>query len=296
MRCGLIGYGYWGQKIARVLNQLGVLRAICDKNCFNLLDGYEKVSCLYGYENLLAESDAVVIATPPETHYEIAKVALEAGKHVFVEKPLATDYKQAKELEELAKEKGLRLRVGHIYLHCPGLLAIPKFIGEAELWVKLLNIAGAPSETTREIIWAGLPHAVSIALHFFGDKPDDIRIMKKDEHRVRLDLAWDDHSRAYLDVGDYTGRRMRDVELRVGNTRWNFNADKPYIQRMTVSEGEIRLWCSPDLQKTIASVSESSDPDPLTLELKAFLEKDGVDTMGSKVVKLIERIVCESKS
>ena len=291
-RCGLIGCGYWGQKIARVLHELGVLEAVCDMNegkAIEIIDLYGKGKRGRYYlraRDIFQEVDAVVIATPPETHFSIALAALIAGKHVFVEKPITTSYETAKELEALAKEKGLRLMVGHIYLHCPGLLAIPKPIGEAELWVKLLNIAGAPSETTRDILWAGLPHVVSIALHFFGDYPDDMRIMKLEKHRVRLDLGWDDHSRAYLDVGDYTERRMRDVELRVGNTRYEFNADDPCVfWELGGGLSKRYLHGLP----TYTPTPEGS-PDPLTLELKAFLEKDGVDTMGSKIVKLIEEI------
>lgn len=283
MRVGLIGYGYWGQKIARVLKEIGVLTVIADRDSNRSnkalmeqdVPSYSSLEAILVYKDPV---DAVAIATPSETHYEIAKAALEAGKHVFVEKPLTTNYEEACKLEKLALEKGLTLKVGHIYLHNPGLMAIPRPIGEAELWVKLLNIAGPPSDSTRDILWAGLPHAVSIALHFFGDYPDDITIMKKDEHRIRVHLAWDDHSRAYLDVGDYTERRMRDVELRVGNTRYYFNADNPHWS-----------WQCSGANPSL-SAGKPSDFDPLTLELKDFIENKGVDTMGSKVVKLIEEV------
>lgn len=290
MRVGLIGYGYWGQKIARVLKELGVLTVIVDRdsNRSNKAMMEQDVSSYSSLEAILvykAPVDAVAIATPPETHYEIAKTVLEAGKHVFVEKPITTNYEEAFELEKLALEKGLTLKVGHIYLHNPGLMAIPKPIGEAELWVKLLNVAGPPSDSTRDILWAGLPHAVSIALHFFPTFPGEIKVERVENdfmgERIAVTFKYWDGSRVYLEVGDYTGVRMRDVELRIGNTRYCFNADEPYYFGWNDIFSQ-RPWGE--------EVFAGGYVDPLTLELKDFLENKGVDTIGSKVVKLIEEI------
>jgi len=279
-KVGLAGYGYWGRKLAGVLRRLGVLWAIADSNESRILEAQEQIVELGNYATdingmVALGCDSIVIATPPETHYSLAAEALARNLHVFVEKPLATVFGQAKQLENLAKEKNLSLKVGHIYLHNPGLMAIPRPIGRAELYVKLLNEGGPPSESTRELVWAALPHAVSIALHFFPDQPYHVVVFERESTRLKVRLDYFDGSTAYLDVGDHTGVRMRGVELRVGNLQYQFSADRPHRH--------VELF-------TQETWTAQSDKDPLTLEIEDFLKGEGVDTMGSKVVELIKKV------
>lgn len=282
---GLIGYGYWGKKLTRVLKDLGVLLAIADSQPSKLQEaldsGIMKAKHLLGcYEDLAEEElDAAVIATPPETHYQVAKWVLENGLHAFIEKPLTTRYEEAKELEELAMRKNLTLQVGHIYLHSAALKAIPIPVGPARLHVRLLNKEGPPSSSTRDILWAGLPHALSVALHFFNTMPWKVEAWSR-EGTVYVHLDWFGRDRgAWLEVGDYTGERARQVELRMGDELYHFTADRPGFLHK-VQEG-IEVYGTEPL------VAE----EPLVTEMKHFLESPGVDSMGSKVVRIIERVV-----
>ena len=115
------GSGYWGKNLFRNFHALGALAGICDSDpriLQNLQEMYEGVVTLQCFDDLLDGSgpaaDAIAIATPAESHYELTKKALLAGKHVFVEKPLALTVHEGKELVELAEEKQLILMVGHI--------------------------------------------------------------------------------------------------------------------------------------------------------------------------------------
>ena len=302
VKVGLIGYGYWGQKLARVLHKLGVLAAICD------IDSQRLTTAHLDYPNVRDFSDPepffndaqyettprsyrerVVIATPPETHYELAKKALEHGLGVFVEKPLATTYQQAKELEDLATEKKLPLMVGHIYLHSPGIQAIPVPVGAAELYVRLLNPGPGPSPSSNDLRWAALPHAVALVIHFLHipdrssiwilEKQGVARLMEgPDQTGIRVVSTYWNGSKALIEVANETDRRVRSVELRVGNTRYCFDGDKP--QLLIIRSGiETRdhWW-------------EGNDQEPLVREMEAFLKTQEVDTMGSRVVKLIEEL------
>ena len=289
-RVGLIGFGYWGKNIARVLSEFGVLHAIADIHTGRLLaagEVYPKeksgVYCVQstGEDGARVLKDAgcdhICIATPPETHYSIAMASLNEGLHTFVEKPLSTDGQGAMVLESLALSKSLHLAVGHIYLHNPGLLYIPKPTGEAQLFVKLFNVAGPPSESTRDLFWAGMPHAASIALHFFPVLSDMIETRRAD-YSISTYLSYFDGSSATLEVADYIGVRKRSVELRVGNTRYVFDADDPATYY--TCSGTERRWASSEARV-----------EPLKEEVKAFLNKVKVTPTGSQVVKLVEMMI-----
>ena len=284
-KVALIGYGYWGSKLARILDQLGVLQAILDIDPDRLIvAGVQYPQAFRGVslDEVRGSFDAVAIATPPETHYALACQALAGNLHTFVEKPLATTYKEAKAIEDMATEKGLTLRTGHTYLHCPGILNLPHPLGRATLFVRLLNPGGGPNQTQRSLKWAALPHAVSLALHIFQDMPDQIEVVFGSESRIRLILSWWRGLMAYLDVGDNTGIRERCVELHWGNTR--------YIVDIASAPFTCEIF-SGTKYRSFTSWDKPHVNEPLKLECEAFLIGDkSVDTLGSRVVKLIESI------
>ena len=283
-RIGLVGYGYWGSKLARCFNELGALKAIyeLDPNRCDIAQrdypGIPIVSMLDVDFSFPGDLDTIAVATPPETHYVIARDALEAGKDVFIEKPMTTKVVQAIHLTDLATQKGLNLMVGHIYLHNGGIQRMPIPVGKAELYVQLLNEKGGPSPSTRDVLWAALPHACSLALYFFPDEPESIWA-NGNEDRVRVRLNYWNGSSAYLDVGDNTGRRLRRVELRTGNTRYLFNTNRP----------NLCMAFAGILGKEM--IEDTPHVEPLMVECIEFLNYKGVDLMGPKVVKLIEDIV-----
>jgi predicted dehydrogenase len=123
VRVGVIGYGYWGPNIVRNLSGLDNchLVAVCDKNPAALkraARAYPGVTVTTEFSDVLRspDIDAIAVVTPVWTHFELAKAALENGKHVFVEKPFTSTSQQAEELIELAERKNLRIMVDHTFL------------------------------------------------------------------------------------------------------------------------------------------------------------------------------------
>ena len=118
-RVALVGLGYWGKNIARNLYALNVLNAICDNSAVNLKKYKNLYPDINYYSNIdsLLESDieAIVIATPAITHGDLVKKALDANKHVFVEKPLCLDVNEGSNLVDLAKKKKLNVRQDQWY-------------------------------------------------------------------------------------------------------------------------------------------------------------------------------------
>src|SRR5437660_338012 len=122
----VVGYGYWGPNLVRNFSEAEECRAVacCDLDRERLARAKLKhpgLETTHDYQAILANHDihAVAIATPAHTHYELAKRALEAGKHVLVEKPLAMRVDHAEELCELARQKGLVLQVDHVFVYHP---------------------------------------------------------------------------------------------------------------------------------------------------------------------------------
>ena len=134
------GSGYWGKNLVRNFHALGALAGICDKDprvLQNLQEMYDGVVTFQRFDDLLDGSgpsvEAIAIATPAESHYELTKKALLAGKHVFVEKPLALTVDEGNELVELAEEKRLTLMVGHILQYHQAVIKLKELIESGEL-------------------------------------------------------------------------------------------------------------------------------------------------------------------
>ncbi|HEY5479607.1 MAG TPA: Gfo/Idh/MocA family oxidoreductase, partial [Gaiellaceae bacterium] len=137
-KVGVAGLGYWGPNLARNFDLLADLSWVCDSSP-ELLEKqakrYPGARAPARFEDLLEdpELDAVVIATPVPTHAPLAMQALEAGKNVFVEKPMAMNAADAEEMTALAEAKGLVLMPGHLLLYHPGVLMLKKIVDSGDL-------------------------------------------------------------------------------------------------------------------------------------------------------------------
>ena len=129
----LLGCGYWGKNLARNLHELGALRLVCDPAESGRLTAEEiapRVETSSEFNDALRFGDieAVVIATPAETHFELAAAALTVGKDVFVEKPLALQASEGEKLKDLAQELGRVLMVGHLLEYHPAVVRLHELI------------------------------------------------------------------------------------------------------------------------------------------------------------------------
>src|SRR5207248_739814 len=137
-RVALVGLGYWGPNLARNFDELAELRWLCDASPDALErygQRYPQARLTTELEELLADPglDAVVVATPAITHHELSKRALEAGKHVLVEKPPGMNATDAEELCTIAEERSLVLMPGHLLLYHPAVRALKELVDAGEL-------------------------------------------------------------------------------------------------------------------------------------------------------------------
>ncbi len=183
IKIGIVGLGYWGKNILRNLYELGVVHTACDSNpeiLRNRKEEFKDAHYTLDYSEMLEDPGitAVAISTPALTHYELTKAALEAGKDVFVEKPLALNLQHGKELTDLARNKKKILMVGHILQYHPAVIKLKELINRGKLgklqfiYSNRLNIGKLRTE--ENILWSFAPHDISVILMLIGDEPIEV--------------------------------------------------------------------------------------------------------------------------
>ena len=180
IRVGHAGLGYWGPNLARNFGALADLRWLCDLSP-ELLDkaanAHPQARTTSDFQQLLddPEVDAVVIATPVVTHYQLAKQALSAGKHVFVEKPQAQSSAEAEELVALAEERDLVLMPGYLLLYHPAVSKLKALIDAGELGDVLYLYGNRQNlgqfRSDENALWSIGSQDFSMILHLLGEEP-----------------------------------------------------------------------------------------------------------------------------
>ena len=181
-KIGIIGVGYWGPNLVRNFDSIPncEIVSICDldeASLDNITSRYPYVSRYNDVDEMIAREDldGVVIATPTATHHGLAKKALEAGLHVFVEKPLTVETWQSQELIDIASARGLVVFVGHIFLHSAPVMKLRELIASGELGeisyisCKRLNLGPVRSDVSA--LYDLATHDISIVLHLLGQQP-----------------------------------------------------------------------------------------------------------------------------
>lgn len=182
---GVVGLGYWGPNLARNLNQLPGCRlgALCDLDP----DRLDKMAQLYpdatrylSFNQMLKDAnlDAVVVATPVRQHYPLGKAALLAGKHVLIEKPMASSAAECQELIELADQRGLTLMVGHIFVYSAAVQMIQRIIASGELgeirYINSQRLNLGLFQNDINVVWDLAPHDLSMILYLLGRSPSAV--------------------------------------------------------------------------------------------------------------------------
>jgi len=185
LNIAIIGIGEWGRNLVRNFYEIKntKLRICCDLNedILRKIKGkYPLVKTTTDYNEALNddEIDAIVIATSASTHFGLAKKSLEADKHIFVEKPLTLNYRQAQELTYLAKEKEKKLMVGHLLEYHPAVIEMKRRLSQNEigqiyyLYSERLNLGKV--RTTENALWCLAPHDISVMLYLLNTEPVEV--------------------------------------------------------------------------------------------------------------------------
>jgi predicted dehydrogenase len=185
IRIGVIGYGYWGPQIVRNFHTASgcQVAVVCDQNP----EALRRVQRLYPNIRLTSDAaevlsatdvDAVAVVTPVWTHFELAKTALQNGKHVFVEKPFTSTAAQAQELIELAESKKLQIMVDHTFLFTGAVKKIRQLVDDGTLgklyYYDSTRVNLGLFQHDVNVIWDLAPHDLSIMDHVTSEKPETV--------------------------------------------------------------------------------------------------------------------------
>lgn len=199
-RIAVIGSGYWGRNLVRNFDQLGALHTVCDGNPRveeEIRGKYPEAVFRGEYSAVLADGkvDAVVLATPAVTHFEMARQAMEAGKDVYVEKPLALTVEEGAELAAMAERRGRILMVGHILQYHPAVRKLKELIAAGGLgridYIYSNRLNMGKIRTEENILWSFAPHDISVVLSLLDEDPVSVT----------------------CDGGEYLNRGVADVTL-----------------------------------------------------------------------------------
>lgn len=182
-RVCVVGGGYWGKNLIRNFHELGALRAICDSNELlreNYEEKYAGIKFTTSFEEIIRDDkiEAVALASPAITHYRLGLEAIKAGKHLFVEKPLALAVADGEEMISAARLKGVVLMVGHILQYHNAVLKLKELIDQGELgkvqYICSNRLSIGKIRAEENILWSFAPHDISVILMLMNEEPDEV--------------------------------------------------------------------------------------------------------------------------
>jgi predicted dehydrogenase len=314
-RIGVAGLGYWGPNLARNFDELADLRWICDLSpelVAKYSERYPQARATTDFADLLGDSDldAVVIATPVPTHHELAKAALEAGKHVLVEKPPAMHAAEMDELVRIAADGGLVLMPGHLLLYHPGVVKLKELIDAGELGEVLCVYGNRQNlgivRTNENALWSLGVHDLSVILYLLDEEPVEAIAHGRDfltpavEDVVFCYLRFPSGKIAHMHLSWLDPHKMRRITV-VGKEKMVVFDDMELERKVTVYEKypwqRAETYGEWQTRSGDIYIPKIANDEPLRLECQQFLalvagdgDRAKVARDGAMVVRTLERL------
>lgn len=268
-----MGYGYWGPNILRTLHNCKDVKIVlaCDVNPANLArmsKDFPHVPTTQHPGKIFSSPDinAIFLATPAETHFDLAKRAMENGKHVFVEKPLTCNSRDARDLTEIAVQKNKKLMVGHVFTFHPAIQYLKhaidtRVLGKIHFGYVQRTSLGPRVRSDVNIIWDYAIHDIYIAMYLLGGKPKWVSATGKDALQTGIE-----------DVVFITMQFKSGVTYHI-HSSWY---DPLKVRSMTLIGSE-RMITYDDMK-----------PEKITLFNRGYAPHQGMDSYGNKNLRLFD--------
>ena len=324
LKVGVVGCGYWGPNLIRNFRSLPdcQLKIMCDlsqQRLIHLKTLYPEVQRSMDYGHMLngVELDAVVIATAVKSHYPMAKASLLAGKHTFIEKPMASSSEQCEELVEIARKKGLVLMVGHTFLFSPAVGKIREIVASGDvgeiryICARRLNLGLFQKDIN--VAWDLAPHDISIILSVIGEQPTTVNcrgsahITQGIEDVTTMCLGFAKQRTAIIHSSWLDPRKVREMTI-VGSKRMIVYDDVAPLEKIRIFDARVE---SPPHYDTFAEfqyayhygdmyVPYIKQEEPLKTECQHFLDciRHGTHplTDGKQGLELVRILEASTKS
>lgn len=315
----VIGCGYWGPNLVRNFRGLpGVsMRVACDtsrKRLDHLGKLYPEVEQTTDLGRILNDSsiDIVAIATPVSTHYPIARRCLESGKHVFIEKPMASTSDQCRELIESAEERGLTLMVGHTFIYTPTVRKIKEIVDSGEIgevmYISCRRLNLGLFQKDINVAWDLAPHDISIILYLMSARPVSVNCQGKAhvssgiEDVTNMTLSFTNGGFATIQSSWIDPRKVREITI-VGTRKMIVYDDTEPLEKVKIYDKRVE---APPHYDTFAEFQFSyhygdilspyiQQSEPLKIECQHFIDcieqgkrPDSSGYEGLAVVRVLE--------
>ncbi len=319
LKVGVVGCGYWGPNLIRNLRQTPDcrLKVICDaseQRLNHMRRLYPDVATTKDFEQVLADRDlgAVVIATPVRFHYEMAKAALNVGKHVFIEKPMARTEAEAEELVSLADRQGLVLMVGHTFLFSPAVRRMKEIVDAGDIgevqYVSARRLNLGLFQKDINVAWDLAPHDISILLYLLDELPASVscqgssHVTRGIEDVTMMYLSFRKNRCAFIHNSWLDPKKVRQMTV-VGSQRMIVYDDTEPLEKLKIYDARVEV---PPHYDTFAEFTYSyhygdsyvpyiKQDEPLKLECQHFLDCIRNETspitngrLGLEVVRVLE--------
>jgi len=318
MHVAVIGCGYWGPNLVRNLNALPNIRKVtcCDldrKKLDKLRQRFPDNHYTQSYDEVLGDAsiDGVLIATSVSSHFPLAQKALQAGKHVFIEKPMTSSVRESEKLIELAEAGNLILMVGHTFLFSPPVIKIKEIIRKKELggiyYISTSRVNLGLHQKDVSVIWDLAPHDFSILFYWLDEIPCKVWAIGRDcivkgiPDVAFVTMEFPSGTQAHLQISWLAPSKLRRTAI-VGSEKMLVYDDTENVEKVKIFDkgvnykdpetyGEFQLsYRSGDIWSPRLDTYE-----PLQMEMESFLssiktgkieKSTGLD--GLKVVKVLE--------
>ena len=319
LNIAVVGCGYWGPNLIRNFNALPDCRVryVCDKDekrLAHMKQLYPSVETTMQFEKVIGdkEVDAVVIATPVHLHHGLAKKALEAGKHAFIEKPMTQTSEQSDELIHIASKMKLTLMVGHTFIYSAPVRRIKEIIKSGQIgevqYISSRRLNLGLFQKDINVAWDLAPHDISIILYFLGKPPISVNcqgkahINKDIEDVTNMSLDFDNGGFATIHSSWLDPNKIREMVI-VGSKQMIVYDDNEPLEKIKIYDKRVE---TPPHYDTFAEFTYSyhygdvhipyiKQTEPLKFESEHFLdcirtgktpETSGLD--GLRVIQILE--------
>ena len=282
----VVGCGHWGKNLVRNFSDLGSLAAVCDPNAEvaqKYADQYLVKNCSFSEVLNDLSIEGVVLAVPAPLHASMAIEVMNAGKHAYVEKPLAMNNLEAERMIASAEKNGVQLMVGHLLQYHPIFMALRTLVESGEMgalqYIYSNRLSFGKVRSEEDVIWSFAPHDISMILSLAGQEPDTVRtestsILQPDiADAAIVHMEFNSGLKAHISVSWLHPYKEQKLVVVGKNAMAVFDDTKPWGEKLALYRHVVRSSGSlPSLEKAEAEYVEVSLSEPLRNECQHFVD------------------------
>ena len=282
----VVGCGHWGKNLVRNFAELGALAAVCDPNA-ELAKHYAEQYNVnnFSFAEIIKDAgiEGVVLAVPAPLHASLAIEAMNAGKHVYVEKPLAMNQIEARQMIDTSKDQGVQLMVGHLLQYHPVFIAVRELVASGELgglsYIYSNRLSFGKVRSEEDVIWSFAPHDISMILSLTGQEPELVRtesasiLQSNIADTATVHMKFKSGLKAHISVSWLHPYKEQKLVVIGESAMVVFDDTQPWEQKLALYRHNIDLTGeAPNLEKSDVQYIDVAQSEPLKNECQHFID------------------------